>query len=154
VACQVQNRQRRWRVSTCRLARVAARALRAVGRAGARLEVLVVDDRTIQRMNDRFRGVRRPTDVIAFPLEVPEAAGRLVGQIVISADTAHRQARQVGVPAALELDLLVTHGVLHCVGYDDRDPVEARLMHERERAILRPSHRRLPPRLWAGLLPG
>jgi hypothetical protein len=48
--------------------------------------------------------------------------------------------------------LLVTHGVLHLVGYDDRDPVEARLMHERERQILSAGRRPPPARLWRGLL--
>jgi probable rRNA maturation factor len=72
----------------------------------------------------------------------------LVGQIVISADAARRQAARLGVPLALELDLLVTHGTLHLVGWDDRDPVEADLMHRRERDILRDA----PARLWKGLL--
>ena len=154
MACQVDNRQRRLRVSPRRLARAAERALRAVGRPRGGLELLVVGDRAIRDVNARFRGVRRPTDVIAFPLEIAGAAGSLVGQVVISADTALRQARRVGVSLAAELDLLVTHGVLHCVGYDDRDPVEARLMHERERSILARRARRPPARLWAGLLPG
>jgi probable rRNA maturation factor len=78
--------------------------------------------------------------------------GGLVGQLVISAETAARQARALGVPLAAELDLLVTHGVLHCVGWDDRDPAEARLMHERARAILTAGGRRVPARLWRGLL--
>jgi len=72
-----------------------------------------------------------------------------VGQVVISIDTAARQAQRVGVPLAAELELLVTHGVLHLVGYDDRDPVEARLMHEREREVL---GTRAPAALWKGLL--
>jgi ssRNA-specific RNase YbeY (16S rRNA maturation enzyme) len=52
------------------------------------------------------------------------------------------------------MDLLLTHGLLHLVGYDDRDPVEAALMHGREREIL--GRRRVPPpaRLWKGLLHG
>ena len=90
--------------------------------------------------------------MLAFPLELPDATGALVGQVVISADTARRQAHQLGVPLALELDLLVTHGVLHAIGYDDRDPVEAGLMHAREREILAAGRRRLPARLWRGLL--
>jgi ssRNA-specific RNase YbeY (16S rRNA maturation enzyme) len=52
------------------------------------------------------------------------------------------------VPVALELDLLATHGTLHLVGWDDRDPVEADLMHRREREIMRGA----PARLWKGLL--
>jgi probable rRNA maturation factor len=69
---------------------------------------------------------------------------------VISADTAARQARKLGVPLALELELLTTHGVLHLAGYDDRDPVEADLMHRRERALLGDG---APDHLWKGLLP-
>ena len=113
--------------------------------------MLVVDDLAIKRLNRLHRGVDRRTDVLAFPLETP-GPSPLVGQIVISAQTARRQARQVDVSLATELDLLVTHGVLHLVGYDDRDPVEARLMHERERQILSAGRRQPPARLWRGLL--
>jgi probable rRNA maturation factor len=152
VPAVVLDRQSRVRVDPRRLARAADRALAALGRPGADVEVLVVDDAEIRRLNARWRGVRRPTDVLAFPLEIAEADGGLVGQVVISADAARRQARAVGVPAALELDLLVTHGVLHLAGYDDRDPIEARLMHQREREILSAGRRRPPARLWQGLL--
>src|SRR5213083_175658 len=152
MAAEVANRQRRVPLSPARLARTADRALAALGRAAGAVDILVVDDEEIRRLNRRHRGVGRRTDVLAFPLEVPGAHGSLVGQVVISADTACRQARRLGVPLATELDLLVTHGVLHLVGYDDRDRVEARLMHERERAILSAGRRRPPARLWQGLL--
>jgi len=145
----VDNRQRRVPVTVSRLARAAARTLAAVGRPGGTVEVAVVDDAEIRRLNARYRGIARRTDVLAFPLEAPDAPGQLVGQVVVSADAARRQARRLGVPLALELDLLVTHGTLHLVGYDDRDPVEADLMHRRERAILADA----PARLWKGLLP-
>ena len=144
----IDNRQRRVPIDVPRLARAGARALAAVGRPGGTIEVAVVADDEIRRMNERYRGVGRRTDVLAFPLEARDASGQLVGQIVISADTARRQARRLGVPLALELDLLVTHGTLHLVGYDDRDPVEADLMHRRERDILKEA----PDRLWLGLL--
>ena len=134
------------------LARAAARALSAVGRPGADLDVLVIDDAGIRRLNRRFRGVHRRTDVLAFPLEIAQAPGGLLGQIVISAEAAGRQAQRVRVPVRVELELLVTHGVLHLVGYDDRDPVEARLMHAREREILSQHRPPAPDRLWRGLL--
>jgi probable rRNA maturation factor len=152
MAVAVANRQRRVPVSPARLARAADRALAAVGRAGADVDLLVVDDRAIAGLNRLHRGVGHRTDVLAFPLEAPGLPSSLVGQVVISAETARRQARRLDVPLAVELDLLVTHGVLHLVGYDDRDPVEAGLMHEREREILSAGQRRLPARLWRGLL--
>jgi probable rRNA maturation factor len=145
----IDNRQRRVSVSVPRLARAVQRALEAVGRAAGEVEVTVVGDDDIRRMNGTFRGIHRRTDVLAFPLEAPDAPGQLVGQVVISADTASRQARRVGVPLAAELDLLATHGVLHLIGYDDRDPVEADMMHRRERDILGAD---APRRLWHGLL--
>ena len=151
MAVAVANRQRRVAVRPARLARAARAALASVGRAGGTVEVLVVGDDEIRRLNAAWRGVRRRTDVLAFPLEVP-GPSPLMGQIVISADTARRQARRLRVPLPLELDLLVTHGVLHLAGYDDRDPVEAELMHGRERQILVSDRRRVPARPWKGLL--
>jgi probable rRNA maturation factor len=144
----IEQRQRRVPVSAARLRRVVDRALSAVGRPAGVVEVRVVDDAEMRRLNAEWRGVRRRTDVLAFPLETPGAPGALVGQIVISADAAARQARRLGVPPAVEFDLLATHGTLHLVGWDDRDPVEADLMHRRERQILG----RTPARLWKGLL--
>jgi probable rRNA maturation factor len=147
----IDNRQAGVVVNARELARAAERALAAVGRRGSEVEVAVVDDAAIRRLNRTYRAVARRTDVLAFPLETPGLGG-LVGQIVISAESAARQAARLRVPLALELALLVTHGVLHLIGYDDRDPVEADLMHRRERAILGGGPRRVPARLWSGLL--
>jgi probable rRNA maturation factor len=144
----IEQRQRRVPVSSLRLARAVDRALTAVGRTAGVVEVTVVDDAQMRALNADWRGIRRRTDVLAFPLEAPGEPSRLVGQIVISAEAAARQARRLGVSLAVELDLLATHGTLHLVGWDDRDPVEADLMHRRERAILRDA----PDRLWKGLL--
>ena len=144
----IEQRQRRVPVSRLRLARAVDRALAAVGRPAGVVEVTVVDDAQMRALNADWRGIRRRTDVLAFPLEAPGEPSRLVGQIVISAQAAARQARRLRVPLAVELDLLVTHGTLHLVGWDDRDPVEADLMHRRERQILGDA----PDRLWKGLL--
>ena len=144
----IEQRQRRVPVSSLRLTRAVDRALAAVGRPAGVVEVTVVDDAQMRALNADWRGIRRRTDVLAFPLEAPGEPSRLVGQIVISAQAAARQARRLGVPLAVELDLLVTHGTLHLVGWDDRDPVEADLMHRRERQILGDA----PDRLWKGLL--
>ena len=149
----VENHQGRISLPARALTRAAERALREVGREGGGVEIALVDDMEIRRLNRHFRGVGRRTDVLAFPLEVGEAPGGLVGQIVISVETALRQSRGLGVPLSLELQLLVTHGILHLVGYDDRDPLEAHLMHRREREILSATLRKLPTRLWKGLLP-
>lgn len=149
MAVAVVDRQRRVGVRPSGLAGAARRALASLGREGEDVEVAIVGDDAIRRLNQAFRGIGRRTDVLAFPQAAPGEGSRLLGQVVVSADTARRQARRVRVPLALELELLVTHGVLHLVGWDDRDPVEAAMMHGRAREIIGPG---APARLWTGLL--
>ena len=147
----VSNLQRKVRVSPGRIRRTAESALSALGRADRDVHVSVVDDGAIRRLNARYLRSRKTTDVLAFDLEAP-GPSRLMGEVIVCADTAKRQAKRVGVPVALELDLLVVHGLLHLAGWDYHEPAEARLMHERERQILAETGRRAPSRLWNGLL--
>ena len=147
----VGNLQREIRVSPGRIRRTAESALSALGRADRDVHVSVVGDPAIRRLNARFLRSRKTTDVLAFDLRAP-GPSRLMGEVIVCADTARRQARGVGVSVALELDLLVVHGILHLAGWDDHEPREARLMHEREREILAAAGRRAPSRLWNGLL--
>ncbi len=147
----VVNLQRRVRIPSRRLRRLTEAALHSLGRSGAEVHLTFVSDARVRRLNRRYRGVRRATDVLAFPLETP-GPSRLLGEVVVSAETASRQARRLGVPVGIELALLVVHGVLHLVGYDDRHPPEARLMHARARAILRGAFDPIPDKLWTGLL--
>ena len=149
----VESRQSRVRVPRRRLQATARAALTAVGRSRAEVHVTLVNDAIMRRLNARYRGTRKRTDVLAFDLGGPGPSPGL-GEVVISVDTAARQATAVGVSLALELDLLVIHGILHLAGWDDTRPREARCMHERARAILTGIRRRpVPARLWAGLLP-
>ena len=152
MAVEMANLQRRVPIPRRRILRTARRALRGLGRPGAGVHLTFVDDARIRRLNARYLRHRRPTDVLAFPLEAPGPSG-LWGEVVVSAETAQRQARRLGVPVSLELDLLVVHGLLHLAGYDDGDPWEARLMHQREREILKMTAPRLTARLGGVLLP-
>ena len=151
----VSNLQRKVRVSPGRIRRTAESTLSALGRADRDVHVSVVGEPAIRRLNARYLRRRKTTDVLAFDLEVDLPAprpSRLMGEVIVCADTARRQAKRVGVSVALELDLLVVHGLLHLAGWDDHGPREARLMHEREREILAVTGRRAPSRLWNGLL--
>ncbi len=153
MAVELANLQRRVPVSLRRVRRTAACALRALGRPGSLVHLTFVGDAQIRRLNARYRRRARPTDVLAFPLEVA-GPSPLWGEVVISAETARRQARRLQIPVGLELDLLVVHGLLHLAGYEDGEPGEARLMHERAREILEGARGPLTTRLWAGLLSG
>jgi probable rRNA maturation factor len=120
-------------VDLARVRRTLRTALRALGVWDHELSLTLVDDRTIRALNARYRGVRRRTDVLAFPLAGPAP---VVGEAVISVETARRQARALGHSLREELDLLCCHACLHLAGYDDRELLEARLMHAREMDLL------------------
>ena len=148
----IRNLQRAVPIPSARVRSLAERTLAILGRSESEAHLAFVCDARIRRLNARFRGVKRRTDVLAFPLEGPGPAS-LLGEVIISVETCRRQARRLKVPVSNELDLLVVHGLLHLAGYDDRDPLEARLMHTREREILRRLSGRLPRRLWTGFGP-
>lgn len=115
-------------------ARHAAAVLRSTGRAWVRqqLSIALVSDREMRALNRRWRGKDRPTDVLSFPLEEPGA----LGDVVISLDTARRQAREGGWSLSAELRRLLAHGILHCKGYDHERPTDARRMAAAERRLL------------------
>jgi probable rRNA maturation factor len=77
------------------------------------LGVRFAGDRELRRVNRQYRGKDQPTDVLSFPGD----EGHL-GDILISVPTARRQAESAGHPAARELEVLLLHGILHCLGYD------------------------------------
>lgn len=116
---------------------MAQKTLRALGRPTADCSVVLVDDADIAVLNRTYRGVADSTDVLAFPMaEGPLAAitPDCLGDVVISVETAARQARG-GDPGA-ELALLLVHGILHLVGYDHKALRDRRRMWKRQAEIL------------------
>jgi probable rRNA maturation factor len=117
-----------------------ARWLQQVAPARARGEVTVavVPDARVRSLNHRYRGKDTATDVLSFP------AGELgeLGDVVIAAGVAGRQARQAGHSMAVELRVLALHGLLHLLGYD----------HEHDDGRMARQERRL--RLKGGLVEG
>ncbi len=137
-AFAIQNRQRRFRVDRAGLERL----LRAVARdvipgdpRGATLRV--VSDRAMRAVNRAYRAKDRPTDVLAFPAEPVPVGEPYLGDLVVSADSAARQAEERGATLDQELRVLLVHGFLHLVGYDhERDAGEM----ERLERLLRRRH--------------
>lgn len=144
----VLDRQRRLAVSAAWLGGVVRRALAREGVTNAEISILIVGDRRMARLHEEWLGVPGPTDVITFDLADAGPAGGLRGDIVVSAETARRVAREVGWQPRQELAYYVVHGLLHLAGYDDHDPIDRRAMRTRERVLLRAAG--LPPPPLAG----
>jgi probable rRNA maturation factor len=107
----------------------------------AELSVLLCGDPFIHDLNLKYRGYDKPTDVLSFPQDDPES----LGDIVISIETAIRQADNATWPLESEIALLGVHGILHLVGYDDADEEGAVEMERVTREILSASEIALPP---------
>ncbi len=120
-------------------------ALRVEGRIGEGPEVSIalVDDNCIRDLNHRFRKVDKPTDVLSFPMEESEdeppvngEENSILGDIVISLETAVRQAEEYGHAFVREMAYLATHGMFHLLGYDHDNEANRRVMREREEKVL------------------
>lgn len=99
--------------------------------------MVLVDDEHIAALNRTYRGVIGPTDVLAFPMtegRFGTLAPDCLGDVVISAETALRQARDGDLRA--ECALLLVHGILHLLGYDHGTPRQRERMWKRQAAIL------------------
>jgi probable rRNA maturation factor len=104
------------------------------GIQSATISMAVVNDERIHELNLRFLQHDEPTDVLSFVLNAPDEP--LDGEIIVSIETAARNAGRYGWSVADELLLYVVHGALHLTGHDDRTVEDQRRMRERERHYL------------------
>ena len=141
LAVDVLREGREWAPSAAQIRDWASAAL---GRraAGSELAVRVVRPAESQRLNARYRGRRKPTNVLSFPLpQLPAGAGRHgprpLGDLVICASVVRAEARQQRKALRAHWAHLVIHGALHLLGYDHEQDDEARRMERREVAVLK-----------------
>jgi probable rRNA maturation factor len=105
----------------------------------AELSLDFCDDDFIQKLNNEYRGKNEPTDVLSFPMEEEdfETEIRMIGDVVISIETALRQAEGMKHEPLLEIVFLLIHGLLHLHGYTHSNKILRRQMRDREVSILR-----------------
>jgi probable rRNA maturation factor len=119
----------------------AQRLLEAVDERTSSLSVTLVNDETIRTLNAEHRGKDVPTDVLSFPLEGPSACAReqqpehMIGDVVISVDTARRQAADYDATLQVEVYRLLVHGLLHVMGHDHEEATERRIMESEEQRL-------------------
>ena len=118
--------------------RVVTTALDHLDRGDMRLSLLLTDDSRIARLHGEFLDDETATDVITFPMQ----GG---AEIVVSVETAHRVAREMGHAFDAELALYVVHGIMHACGHDDVESTDRRAMREVELEILARLHLAVTP---------
>jgi len=117
------------------------KAIRAVlrrhGVGRARISVALLNDAAMAQLNRDFLGHNGPTDVLSFDLrDAKDGQTAIDGEIVMSVETAVKQARKRGHTVEAELALYAVHGTLHLLGYDDRRKADAVRMHAAEDEVL------------------
>jgi probable rRNA maturation factor len=111
-----------------------------LGYDNAELSILIVGDPEMAEYHRTYMDLEGPTNVIAFAMQegpFAEVAPYLLGDVVISIDTAEREAGEMGIDRGARVDQLLVHGILHLVGYDhETSEAEALRMAERTEALL------------------
>ena len=146
MSVHIQNNLNR-RIKTTSLKHAAVRALASECVADSEASILLADDNMLHELNLQYRGLDKPTDVLSFAQRdfvlgevnanppIVTGSPENLGDVIISVETAARQANLHGRSLDEELCLLTVHGVLHLLGYDDVTDDGAEEMQTREREL-------------------
>jgi len=135
----IRNLQDRVNIDEAKVRSCAKRALIDMGEEGVELSILFVNDAYIKRLNSKYRDTDSRTDVLAFSMRQGEGISQhseILGDVVISTQTARREAVRRKEPVQKELDLYLIHGILHLLGYDDEKPGARKKMRAKEKELL------------------
>lgn len=138
-----RKRQRRIAMSVKPLRALAQKVLQRLGQPEVEFGLVFVSDRQIRRLNKKYRGIDSSTDVLAFTLALDpqtikgkgQTLPPLLGDVVISLETARRQAREKHRALYREVARLLIHGTLHLLGYDHEEARDTRRMRRKEREL-------------------
>ena len=139
----IQNHSRT-KIDRQRVKRWVSLILKKLGYLKSEISILFIDDIEMRVLNKRYRGKDKTTDVLSFPqisdfksaIRNPQFA-ILLGDVVISLETAKRQAKESGHPFNREVIILLTHGILHLLGYDhEGDKKKAVEMRRKEKELM------------------
>ncbi len=104
------------------------------------ISILILDDPQIEKLNQQYLNRQGPTNVIAFAMregEFPDLTPDLLGDVVISTDTAAREAQVASMSMERRFNELLVHGILHLMGYDhETSEKDARIMEEKSRELM------------------
>jgi probable rRNA maturation factor len=137
---QIDNKQNRFKIANEILQKKTTAILNALGSPDGEISILIVDDNRMADLNEKYLHRKGPTNVIAFPMrEGPytEVSPNLLGDVVISIETALKEGEAGGVRLEQRFLELLIHGILHLFGYDHENPGdESQRMEEKSHELL------------------
>ena len=136
----IDNRQSRHKISLKKIKQTVQVILDALDCPDSELSILIVDDPQIEELNQQYLHREGPTNVIAFAMregDFPDLSPHLLGDVVISTDTAAREAENAEMSMEQRFNELIVHGILHLMGYDhETDEAEARVMEDKSQELM------------------
>ena len=137
----IENRQKKQKIDLRMVKKIARETLNALGSPDGELSILIVSDQEIADLNKTYLDRSGPTNVMAFPMQegpFGDITPKLLGDVVISLDTAAREAQQAGMTTESRFDQLLVHGILHLFGFDhDKTAEGAKAMRIKEKELLK-----------------
>lgn len=134
----IRNIQKKQKVNTSRFRRSLKRLLKELDIENHEISVLIVDDEQIRKINRDYLNRDRSTNVISFAMTEGFSGNihpEILGDIVISAETALRDAMAAGLQFGDEMEFLLIHGLLHLIGYNHENTKETRRMKKMEQEL-------------------
>ena len=136
----IDNRQSRHKISLKKIKQTVQVILDALDCPDGEISILIVDDPQIAELNQQYLNRKGPTNVIAFAMregEFSDLSPHLLGDVVISIDTAARESQIAAMSLERRFNELLVHGILHLMSYEhDTSEKDAQVMEEKSRQIL------------------
>ena len=137
----IDNRQSRHKISLKKIKQTVQVILDALDCPDSEVSILIVDDPQIEELNQQYLNRKGPTNVIAFAMregEFSDLSPQLLGDVVISTDTAAREAQIASTSMERRFNELLVHGILHLMGYDhETSEDDARVMEDKSRELMK-----------------
>jgi probable rRNA maturation factor len=139
---QIDNNQNKIKIDKRRIRSITIILLKHLDCADKEISLSFVNDETMQQLNNQYRHKNQPTDVLSFSLQEGEFSNinpHVLGDIVISVDTAKADASQSSLSLEQEINFLIIHGLLHLLGYNHENTTkkEIRKMQKKESDLFR-----------------
>jgi len=136
----IDNQQKK-KIPTDTILQKTKQILNALGCDAHEISLVITDNKQIQQLNKTYRGIDKPTNVLAFPMQEGQFADitpGLLGDVVISCETAQNEADDADITLLERMSQLLIHGILHLMGFDhETGPVNSQKMEEKSLELLR-----------------
>ncbi len=135
----IRDLQDKVKLDRLKIIRCARSVLENMQETDSELSLVFVTDSYIRKLNRRYRNIDSKTDVLAFSMREGVGLSKkspILGDVIVSTETAKKEAKKRHIPIHKEVNLYIVHGILHLLGYNDEKPIDRKKMKRKEAELL------------------